>query len=748
MKRILLSALLLAATMTVGAVRPMHKLFPVKQNDGTTVMLYKHGDGHLAFYTTEDDKVVVRDADGRLCYGLLDASGNLTASAMPVHNVGERTADERAFVSSITLKPSDEALRPLLVGERMSLALNTKKAGNASTSDGLGKYGTQSGGAVPSIGNITIPVIMVAYQDKDFLSEHTTEKISRYFNEEGYNEDNNYEVGSVKDYFKAQSYGHFVPTFDVVAKVTLDHPYAYYGANQTSSSNRGASDIRARQMVEDAIAKAVAQGVDFSKYYVDNRVPNITIMYAGQGEATGGDENTIWPHESDLTSWATNYQSLSGYNFGSYFVGNELYGETNIMGIGVFCHEFSHALGLPDWYVTDYSYSDDSPFGYWSVMDGGEYNGYSYAPVGYTAYERSYMGWLDIRELSSAEAVTLENPKDSDATYAVMFRNPSSNNEYFILENRQPDTWYPTSMGSGLMVTRIAFNRNAWMWNIVNNTQSSKRAMVVTANGSTIGAGNTLSDYGNANHLFGNGINYKEEWSSLGGGTISDKQLYKVIKHDNGSVTLSFRDKTLSPAVVETNGKIFEKVTDVSQLSSGDSIIFVNENEAVALSTTNYGAHRGAINVGVANGIASSNDEVLVFDVLKTTNGQNWGFHCSAGYLNASSTGVSLSRTTTNAMTDITIADGNATVHFVGRLNRYLGYETPGTYFTSYTSDPANIQIYRLQTSVDGISSIKVDNNSTVQDRVYNLKGQFVGNTLNGLQKGIYIQNGKKVVVR
>lgn len=65
MKKLFLSALLLASALTAGAVRPMHKLFPVKQNDGSVVMLYKNGDGHLAFYTTEDDKVVVRDANGR-----------------------------------------------------------------------------------------------------------------------------------------------------------------------------------------------------------------------------------------------------------------------------------------------------------------------------------------------------------------------------------------------------------------------------------------------------------------------------------------------------------------------------------------------------------------------------------------------------------------------------------------------------------------------------------------------------------
>ena len=35
-----------------------------------------------------------------------------------------------------------------------------------------------------------------------------------------------------------------------------------------------------------------------------------------------------------------------------------------------------------------------------------------------------------------------------------------------------------------------------------------------------------------------------------------------------------------------------------------------------------------------------------------------------------------------------------------------------------------------------------------VDTRVYNLNGQYVGTTLNSLSKGVYIANGKKVVVK
>lgn len=745
MKKLFLSALLLASALTAGAVRPMHKLFPVKQNDGSVVMLYKNGDGHLAFYTTEDDKVVVRDANGRLCYAQLNANGELTASSMAVHNLADRTAEETAFVSTITLRPTDDALRPLLSPDATLVRRLVKRAGNASTKDGLGKFGTNSGGAVPSNGNITIPVIMVAFQDQAFKADHTVEKISRYFNEEGYHEDNAYEVGSVKDYFKASSMGHFVPTFDVVAKVTLGHPYAYYGANSSSGSNRGAGDVRAFQMVKDAIAAATEQGVDFSAYEVDGTIPNVTIMYAGLGEATGGDENTIWPHELDLGPY---YGNIGGHTFGSYFVGNEMYNENNIMGIGVFCHEFSHALGLPDWYVTDYSYSNDSPYGYWSVMDGGEYNGESYAPVGYTAYERSFMGWLDIKELQDAQSVTLENPKNNDAAYAVMFRNPLNNNEYFILENRQPDTWYSSQLGSGLLLTHITYGSSAWWGNTVNNNQLRKRSMVVTADGSKIGSVSTESSYGNPAHLFGNGVNYLESVNLYNGTKYSNFPFYKVVKHNDGTITFSFKDGTLNPSTIASDGRTFEKVTDLSQISSGDSVIFVNEANNVAIGLSQQGNFMSVANIDVDGSKAYGNADVLVFGVLKSSKSGNLGFHCDKGYLSATSIGLALSKNTTNALSALTFSDGKASVKFVGAYKRYLGYANPETYFTTYASDQGDMQVYRLTKATNGITTLAANSERNADNRIFTLGGQYLGTSLNGLPKGVYIQNGRKVVVK
>ncbi|EJX04751.1 hypothetical protein EVA_07142, partial [gut metagenome] len=81
-------------------------------------------------------------------------------------------------------------------------------------------------------------------------------------------------------------------------------------------------------------------------------------------------------------------------------------------------------MGLPDLYVTNYSYSGDNAFGMYSILDSGPYAGNGYRPVGYTAYEKSYLGWLDIPAITDPQAITLTDPNTSSTGFAVRINNP------------------------------------------------------------------------------------------------------------------------------------------------------------------------------------------------------------------------------------------------------------------------------------------------------------------------------------
>lgn len=740
MKKIFLSIVAaLTVSLSAQAIGPVHKLFPVKQADGTTVMLYKNGHDHLAFYTTEDNQVVVRNSDGMLCYAQLDGQ-QLVASTMVCHNLAERTADELAFVASNSLTPSAAACQSAKVSP-YAAASGPRKAAAASTTDGLGKYGTSATGTVSSLGKITLPVIMVQYADLSFHDGMTVEKLQRFFNEEGYHEDDDQQVGSVKDYFLSQSRGLFDPTFDVVDMVTVSKGYAYYGANDYLGN-----DANVQELVKEAIKLAAADGVDFSKY-VDsktNAVPNVIIYYAGCGEPTGGVEETIWPHYAQLTS-----SYISGTRFKSYFVGNERYGTDSsemVMGMGVFVHEFSHALGLPDFYATDYSYSGDQPFGEWSVMDGGPYVGDTYAPTGYNAYERSYMGWLNIPELTEAQTVTLNGAADEDGTMAVLLRNPNDASEYIIFENRQPGTWYSSKDGSGLMVYHIAYNAVAWSYNIVNNTQTRKRAHMVLA-----GRDKMVYSTTETTDLFGNGVNSILTHTLYGPTTLSGYPIYKILQPGDGTITFNFMDRDLAAEPLAADGTRYEKVTDVSKLAANDEIIFVNEADKVAMATVEQSVGLAAVNVKVADGVAEGNAGVSRYKVRTTTSG-TYRFYDESqkAYLRGGTKGLDLfSNTTTSTAATVEITDGNAVITFKGSSSyKLMGYSTDNFNFITAAETPAPIQIYRRADSSSAIQGLTASDAAAASKAVYSLSGQYMGKSLQGLAKGIYVQGGKKLVVK
>lgn len=402
----------------------------------------------------------------------------------------------------------------------------------ASTSDGLGQKGKMSLGAIPSIGEYTIPLVMVQFPDLKFKSSTTVEKMWRYYNEEGYHDEEG-AVGSVRDYFKAQSGGQFIPTFDVVGIVTLPHSYQYYGAN-----DREGNDKNLYQLPGDVIAAAASQlGVDFAPYVVpaadENHaegVPLLAMFYAGKGEATEDySSDYLWPCEWEAEEDRIGKGTYNGVHFNSFLIGNELLGD-KLMGMSVFCHEFSHALGLPDFYCTDYYYGFDDPFGLWSLMDSGVYvDDECRMPTAYTAYEKSFLGWLELKELRKTGVVTLQSPDGIAENSAYIVRN--STYETFIFENHQPGTWSPRSFGSGVLVTRIAYDKKAWEDNTINRIQTMKRACVVTADGERMYYSASPSN------LYGNDVNAINQLWTVNK-TLKNIGIKRITKNDDGTITL------------------------------------------------------------------------------------------------------------------------------------------------------------------------------------------------------------------
>lgn len=325
-------------------------------------------------------------------------------------------------------------------------------------------------------------LMLVDFYDKPM--SHTIDEFFDQVNKVGYDGNSNY--GSVHDYFYSQSYGEFDLTFDVVGPITVSKKASYYGSNDTYGNDKYAAT-----MVAEACENAYEQGIDFADYDWDGdgEAEMVVCIYSGYGEAQGAAANTIWPHQWTLTE-ALEYGDgpgrfeLGGTYIDRYLVLNELNGTkgTKLDGIGTFCHEYSHGLGLPDIYNT----VGGNTFGMdkWSLMDSGCYNGDGYIPCAYTAYERMYCGWLEPRELSNGcdvngmKAIT-------DAPEAYIIYNQGNRNEYYLLQNIQQVDWNEEAPGHGMLVMHVDYDGEVWDNNTVNNDRNRRRCTIVPADNNT-----------------------------------------------------------------------------------------------------------------------------------------------------------------------------------------------------------------------------------------------------------------------
>lgn len=356
-------------------------------------------------------------------------------------------------------------------------------------------------------------VVLVDFKNKKFADGHDLEYYKNVINGKDFtNEEEGY-VGSVRDYFLAQSNGQFELDFDVVGPVTMSNKYGYYGADSEYQK-----DEKVYEMIKEA-SDAIQDQVNLKDYDWDGdgEADQVFFLYAGLGQASGGSNSTIWPHESELRYWPCGVLSYPTGKINTYACANELQPETQgssryiSAGIGTICHEFSHCLGFADMYDT----SGGGGYGMsvFDVMDQGSYNGNGFVPCNYTAFERIYAGWVEPIEL--IDPATVKDMKSvSDYGRPFIMYNYKNTNEYFLMENRQNTGWDEGLYGSnGLLITHVNYVPSRWANNIVNaSTQKIQCCTVVNADGSRE-ISNTLSLQGDLYPYEEKGMTLNDEFT-------------------------------------------------------------------------------------------------------------------------------------------------------------------------------------------------------------------------------------------
>jgi len=401
-------------SLAVPAKRGIWK--QLRLNDGTVVEAELRGDESFHYWRTADGKFIIGQGDGYVL----------------VKDAGEWDVRRKTLSS----KPNARRAARQQI-HRSSTCIGKKK--------GL--------------------LLLVEFVDQKFQSGHDISFYECVANKEGFTSNEGY-VGSVHDYFLQQSNGLFDLSFDVIGPISLSHDYSYYGENDEDGN-----DKRPGKMVAEALIKADNM-VNYADYdwNGNGEVDMVMVIYAGRGEADSYEENTIWPHEWELSS--SDYLKvlrLDSMIIDVYACANEM-GDKKSSGIGAICHEFSHAIGLPDMYDSS---GINYGMGYWSLMDLGVYNGDCFCPCGYTSYEKMFCGWIEPVILNNDTTISNMKPL-SIGGEAYLLQNEGWKDEYYLLENRQKSGWDAYLPGNGLLILHVDYSKRIWFYNEVNCTSEKQ----------------------------------------------------------------------------------------------------------------------------------------------------------------------------------------------------------------------------------------------------------------------------------
>ena len=455
----------------------------ITQADGTPLTIILRGDEHYHWYMTEDGALLCRQGNAYYV-AAVEADGSLTATKQLAHNKDLRSDVERELISK---------------QDRIAFSTRVKAKSarrRASIEDDLLSEQT----LFPHSGTPKAVVILAEFQDTPFTITNPRRSFEQYLNGKGrsvnYDNGEASNLSSVAQYFSDMSFKKFIPQFDIYGPVKLPDSLKYYGGNSyNKNGDLIQTDVHFGNLIKDACT-LMNDSLDFSAYDANNDgyVDLVYIVYAGFSESlSGNSSDCIWPK-----SGFQNFGKFDGKTVARYGVNNELNGFPGtysnpplyrINGIGLFCHEFSHTLGLPDLYQSNNQACDNNhEMEFWDLMDGGEYTKNGNVPTPYTAWEREAMGWMNIETLSEQGQLQLTPIQEGGKAYRIV--NDNATNEYYIIENIQERGWYDAKSngnsikGHGMLVYHVDYNKSYFtLGQKPNETKNHPRMTIVAADG-------------------------------------------------------------------------------------------------------------------------------------------------------------------------------------------------------------------------------------------------------------------------
>ncbi|MCQ2773079.1 MAG: hypothetical protein MJ238_07420, partial [Bacilli bacterium] len=268
---------------------------------------------------------------------------------------------------------------------------------------------------MPTKGKRKVLVIPVEFNDCTASSKgYNISNLEKLFNGKGASSS----FTSVKDYFYKSSYGQLELEFDIMPNwFKPSNNWSYYRTKvPTDIYGYSGSDSQAtgEQLILNEALKSYDSTLNYKDYDSDNNgtIDSVIMIYTKDYDAN---------EDGDSLAWAWRFWNLLGDTSNTYPGGGYeyyYYDECNAndylwasykfmfdggtkgqdLDIYTYCHEFSHVLGLDDYYDTEYI---KHPMDGYDMMD---------AKMGdHCMYSKMALGWLDnVRLITTNSSVTIE----------------------------------------------------------------------------------------------------------------------------------------------------------------------------------------------------------------------------------------------------------------------------------------------------------------------------------------------------
>lgn len=406
---------------------------------------------------------------GALRYWII-AIGVAALAVLPASPLPHPQFDTRdhAFVQKVSPHPSlpeDVRRRMLMRDARNQRRLNYTR--NPVRDAGMRRqFNDLSSNRVRTLvsGEKHYPCVLIKYPDLE--NSYTAQDFQNLLFE-----DRGVPTGSLRDYYLEASYGLLSIRGAMAGWYTATNPRSYYGYAK--------GWIYEARLAYEAAQAADADGVNWADYDNDGDgyVDTLWVVHSGMGMEESGDDSDLWSHQwtfhtaynSDpehtfpgVFSTSTDDPNRPGQKIkiNSYIIQPEVTYGGALETIGVFAHEFGHALGLPDLYDTGWVFAGRADIGAGlggaSLMANGAWGGNgsdSRVPAQLDIWSKADLGWISPSEITHAGTYTLEPIETNQAGYKLTPQDGSG--EYFLIENRSATGFDRDLFATGLFIYHI-----------------------------------------------------------------------------------------------------------------------------------------------------------------------------------------------------------------------------------------------------------------------------------------------------